>query len=585
MEQTVRFCTAQDGVRIAYATIGTGPPLVKAANWLNHLEYDWQSPVWRHWLMELARSHTLIRYDERGCGLSDWQVDDFSLEAWVSDLETVVEAFGLEKFPLLGISQGGPVAISYATRHPEKVSQLILYGAYAQGWKKRNFSKAETDQHRALNNLIKVGWGHDNPAFRQVFSMLFMPDATAEQLHWFTELERVSTSPENAARFYEAFGVIDVLDLLPKISVPTLVLHVRDDTRVPVEAGRQLAAMIPGARFVLLEGKNHILLENEPAWSRFLSEVRRFLGVKLSDATPRSFIQTYSLGAVQAQAAKLSTLPTFTNVDDLSGQNLAHYQILEKIGDGGMGVVYKARDLRLDRLVALKFLPAHLSLEEEAKQRFLREAQAASALDHPNICTIYDIGQLNSGQYFIAMPCYDGETLKQKIANGPLPLPDILDYSLQAAEGLACAHAAGILHRDIKPANVMVTREGRVKLLDFGLAKTVGADFTKSGFVMGTVAYMSPEQARGEKVDARTDLWSLGVLMYEMLTGERPFKGEHEQVVLFNILNQNPPPVKSLRKDVPQKLAEVVERLLQKEMVKRYQNAGEVVTVLQGTSM
>lgn len=579
MEQEIRFCTAPDGVRIAYASLGNGTPLVKAANWLNHLEYDLQSPVWRHWLVELARDHTLIRYDERGCGLSDWQVEDFSLDAWVRDLETVVDTLGLERFPLVGISQGGPVAIKYATEHPEKVSRLILYGAYSQGWRMRKFSVEETERHRALNTLIKVGWGHDTPAFRQVFSMLFMPDATAEQLHWFTELERVSTSPENAAKFYEAFGVIDVLDLLPKISVPTLVLHARDDMRVPMEAGRELAALIPGARFVLLEGKNHVLLESEPAWPRFLMETRRFLGVKSADSTPTHFSKSFTLpGALSVSGTSAGAIDTPNN---LLGRTVAYYQILEMLGGGGMGVVYKARDQRLERLVALKFLPSRFAADDDAKQRFLREARAASALDHPNICTIYDIGQIESGLLFIAMPCYEGETLKQKISKAPLPVADVLNYALQALDGLNCAHAADIVHRDIKPANIIVTADGRVKLLDFGLAKVAGDDLTKSGTTMGTVAYMSPEQARGETADARTDLWSLGVVMYEMLAGERPFKGEHEQVVLYNILNQNPPPLPSLRKDLPEQVVRIVERLIEKDAVKRYQNAEEAAAALQ----
>ena len=207
-EQEIRFCTASDGVRIAYATIGEGPPLVKAANWLSHLEFDWRSPVWRHWLDELSRDHLFVRYDERGCGLSDRSVEDFSFEAWVRDLESVVDDLALERFTLLGISQGGPVAIAYAALHPERVSRLILYGTYAQGWAKRGLG--ETEECKAILTLMREGWGRDNPAYRQIFTTSFIPDGSEEQIRWFDELMRVSTSGENAARFWTEFGNIDV---------------------------------------------------------------------------------------------------------------------------------------------------------------------------------------------------------------------------------------------------------------------------------------------------------------------------------------------------------------------------------------
>ena len=278
IEQEIRFCTAHDGVNIAYAVMGEGPPLVKAANWLSHLEFDGESPVWRHWLRGLSATHRLIRYDERGCGLSDWDVDDFSLEAWVRDLETVVDSVGVDRFPLLGISQGGAVAITYATRHPERVSHLILYGIYIQGWARRTLPPGMLQEFQAQVTLTRVGWGRDTPAYRQLFTGLFVPGANEEQLRWFNELQRISTSPENAARFQEAFSEIDVHHLLPLLDVPTLVLHARGDARIPFSEGRHAATAIRGARFVPLDSRNHILLEHEPAWAVFLSELRRFLG-------------------------------------------------------------------------------------------------------------------------------------------------------------------------------------------------------------------------------------------------------------------------------------------------------------------
>jgi len=274
--QEIRFCTASDGVQIAYATAGQGRPLVKAANWLNHLEYDWESPVWRHLLQDLTEDHVLVRYDERGNGLSDRDVSDISFEAFVRDLETVVDAVGLERFPLLGISQGCAVSIAYAVRQPERVTHLVLYGGYARGRRKRG-SPEEIEQTEAIYTLMRQGWGQENPAFRQIFTSRFAPGATAEQAQWFNDLQRVTTSPDNAVRIRKVIDEIDVDSLLSAITVPTLVLHCRDDAAVPFEEGRRMAAMIPNAQFVALEGRNHLIFEDEPAWPRFLQELRAFL--------------------------------------------------------------------------------------------------------------------------------------------------------------------------------------------------------------------------------------------------------------------------------------------------------------------
>ena len=274
--QDVHFCTAADGVRIAYAEIGQGPPLVKAGNWLNHLEYDWQSPIWNPLLREISAGHRLIRYDARGNGLSDWEVDDISLDAFVRDLESVVEATGIKRFALLGISQGCAVSIAYAVRHPERVSHLVLYGGFARGRRKRGVPE-NIEQTNALLTLMRQGWGQANPAFRQIFTSLLMPDASTEQRQSFNEMQRVSTSPENAVRIKQTVDDIYVEDLLPHVTAPTLVLHCRDDAMHPFEEGRRLAAGIPGARFVALEGRNHIILENDPGWSRLLDEIRTFL--------------------------------------------------------------------------------------------------------------------------------------------------------------------------------------------------------------------------------------------------------------------------------------------------------------------
>jgi pimeloyl-ACP methyl ester carboxylesterase/DNA-binding winged helix-turn-helix (wHTH) protein len=274
--QEIHFCTTSDGVRIAYAEVGQGPPLVKAANWLNHLEYDWHSPVWSPMFHELAKEHRLIRYDERGNGLSDWDVNDISFDAFILDLETIVGAAGQGQFDLLGISGGCAISICYALRHPERVRRLVLYGGFARGARKRQ-SQQQLEQCDAMLTLMRHGWGQENPAFRQIFTSQFIPGGTAEQAQWFNDLQRMTTSPENAARMMETIANVDVTHLLPQLRVPTLVLHCRNDARVPFEEGRRMAAGIPGAGFVALEGDNHVILETDRSWNRFLEEIRAFL--------------------------------------------------------------------------------------------------------------------------------------------------------------------------------------------------------------------------------------------------------------------------------------------------------------------
>jgi len=274
--QSIGFCQVSDGVRIAYATVGSGPPLVKAANWLNHLELDWQSPIWGRTFQRLAEGRSFIRYDERGNGLSDWDVAEISFESFVRDLETVVDSLSLQRFPLLGLSQGCAVSIAYAVRHPERVSALILIGGYAAGWR-IGATPEEQERRQAVMTLTRLGWGTSNAAYRHIFSQTFMPDGTPEELAWFDEFQRQTTSPDNAVRFQDAFGDIDVRHLLPQVRVPTLVLHARDDQRISLEQGRQLAINIPDARFVLLESRSHIILGHEPAWPVCMEEIDRFL--------------------------------------------------------------------------------------------------------------------------------------------------------------------------------------------------------------------------------------------------------------------------------------------------------------------
>lgn len=274
--QTIRFCTACDGTNLAYATLGSGPPVVMAASWLTHLEYDWQSPASQHYLSILSRDHMLIRYDPRGSGLSDWDVSDISFEAFVSDMATVVDAVGMKSFSVFAMSQAVSVAIAFAARHPERVSKFILCGGYARGRRKRG-SAREIAESDAFITLIEKGWGSDNPAYRQMLTSVFLPGATSKEISYFNELQKVSANATNAARFRRVFDDFDVTGLLDQVSVPTLVLHSRNDAAVPLQESRLLASRIRGARFVALESNNHFLLENEPAWSTFVEEVKAFL--------------------------------------------------------------------------------------------------------------------------------------------------------------------------------------------------------------------------------------------------------------------------------------------------------------------
>jgi serine/threonine-protein kinase len=263
------------------------------------------------------------------------------------------------------------------------------------------------------------------------------------------------------------------------------------------------------------------------------------------------------------------------------GKTISHYRILEKLGEGGMGVVYKAEDTKLKRTVALKFLPPELTRDAEAKARFIQEAQAASALDHPNICTIYEIDETSEGRLFICMAHYEGETLKERVQRGPLDAREAVRIAMQIGQGLAKAHSQGIVHRDIKPANIVITKDGLPKILDFGLAKLAGqTKLTKAGSMLGTVAYMSPEQARGDAVDHRTDIWSLGVVLYEMLIGTCPFRSEYDQALVYSILNEEPASLKSLRADVPIELERAAAKTLRKDPGERFQSMGAFVSTL-----
>ncbi len=269
----------RDGVSIAWASAGSGPTLVKASNWLTHLDHDWDSPVWRHWTRFLAEHFTYVRYDERGCGMSQWDVADVGPGRWIEDLTAVIEAAApTGQVAILGISQGAAAAIQYALAHPDRVSHLIFCGAYAQGVARRGDDSA-AKRYEAILELTRQGWGRDNPVYRQLFTSRFIPGATHEQIQWWNDLCRRTASPEMAARLLEARMHADIVELLPRVTTPTLVLHARRDEVVPFAQGQLLASGIPNARFVELDSANHVLLENEPAWQRFTDELLAFTGI------------------------------------------------------------------------------------------------------------------------------------------------------------------------------------------------------------------------------------------------------------------------------------------------------------------
>ncbi len=558
--------------------------------WLHHLEFDWTSPLWLPYSEELSRSRQLVRYDQRGCGLSDRQVTDVSVDALVDDLEVVVDSLGLDRFNLFGTSYGGVVATIYASRHPERVSRIVLYGAYARGWARRADPREE-QRAQTLIALARQGWGQEDRIYRQMIATIFAPEAAPEHVGLLCDQGRACTSGESVARQLDVFGYVDITGVLPTIQAPTLVLHRHGDTTVPFEEGRRLAAGIPGARLIELPGRNHFPLPGEAAQIQILEEINRFLPgveVPLKHQVASHDSSKAKAPPVEQRSSVASTLAADSPSQWQVGEQRAHYRVVSALGAGGMGVVYRARDTRLERDVAVKVLPSALTTDPAARARLAREAQAASALNHPNICTIYEVGEA-AGHAYIAMEYVEGRSLASSIPSDGLPIENVIRYGEQMADGLAHAHDRNVLHRDLKSANVIVTAEGRAKILDFGLAKRIGAEadaatlsqvspLTQAGAIAGTLHYLPPEVLRGEPADARSDIWSLGVVLYEMASGKLPFQGRTSFEVTSGILRE-PPAVLPAR--VPPGLRAVIQRCLAKEPGQRYQRASEVRAALE----
>jgi pimeloyl-ACP methyl ester carboxylesterase/DNA-binding CsgD family transcriptional regulator len=295
--QQIRFCHSADGVRVAYAKSGSGPALVMTANWLTHLEYQWQSLAWKPWLEALSSRYALLRYDSRGCGLSDWDASEISVERWVNDLEAVVDAAGYKRFPLLGVCQGGPIAIEYAARHPERVSCLVLFGTYARGRMRRGPQEAEVA--RLTFDLMRLGWANETHAFMHSFAMMWQPGGSLEHLRSWCELQRATTSADNAVRLMKVTYEMDVSDSAARVVCPTLVIHPDRDRVVPLEEARRLAALIPGARFMALKSENHMPLEEEPAWQRFVDELQAFVPPERTGAARLSVLSERELQVLE----------------------------------------------------------------------------------------------------------------------------------------------------------------------------------------------------------------------------------------------------------------------------------------------
>jgi pimeloyl-ACP methyl ester carboxylesterase/DNA-binding CsgD family transcriptional regulator len=332
LHQRIHYVRAADGTRLAWAQAGAGPPLVKAANWLTHLEYEWESPVWRHWIQFLSTHFQLIRYDERGCGMSEWRAGPLTIREWNADLELIIASARIDSpITLLGISQGAAACIQYAVLHPERVARMVLYGGYAQGAFRRGNARTER-AYRAMVELARASWEANNPTFRQVFTSRFIPGGTPEQLQWFNELCIKCTVGEVAAELLEARAELDICELLPQVRTPTLVLHARNDEVIPISEGRRLATEIEGAEFVELDSRNHVLLEHEPAWARFQEAVLAFAkGEAMADSFSALSHREREVLALIAQALSNARIAEHLQIGEKTVRNHAS-NLFDKLG-------------------------------------------------------------------------------------------------------------------------------------------------------------------------------------------------------------------------------------------------------------
>lgn len=628
-DQSIRFCKAPDNTKIAYIQTGEGLPILKTGNWLSDLSTDPENFLWKHFFTEFSKNNKLVAFDQRGFGQSARAINDFSLESQTDDIETLVSELNLENFCLIGFSNGAVSAINYAARHPEKVRKLILFGGAASFNSNESFNPFEGKKFQNFLQAVKSNWENEN--FHDKCKSKIFHDLSYEISKNFNQIRKNSCSPEDAFQTLKTFFETDISGTAKKVKCPTLIFHSIDDEIVPFSQSGLLSALIPDSKMILLDSKNHFLLENEPAWNEFLTEAKSFLEernyksvdpfeeteIDLQATIPMEDARWERVGALFAEAMNLPSeerrnvlnqidegavdlrrevealienaenknLKSVSFIARNFAQNeieiyenrvILHYKILQKIGSGGMGVVFRAMDLKLEREVALKFLPRRYNSNPAMKERFKREARAAAALDHPNIGGVFEVGETGDGRLYIAMPFYKGKTLKEKIFEKSITVRNAVEFTAQIADGLDHAHRKGIVHRDIKPENIMICEDGGLKILDFGIAKIADAEATQKGILLGTISYMSPEQAAGETVDPRTDLWSLGLVLYEMLTGRQPFKDDEISTMISTILLREPTPVSQITENIPPELEKIVVKSLKKNKSERYKTAREL---------
>lgn len=625
-KEPIRFCNSTDNTKIAFIETGEGLPVLKTGNWLNDLSTDFENFVWKHFFAEFSKTNKIIAFDQRGCGLSGRNVADFSFEAQTSDIETIFSALDLEKICLFGFSNGASAAINFAARNPEKVSRLILFGGAVAFGENETFHQIQNQKIQNFLQTIRTKW--EKESFYDDCDLKIFADLSDAYVRGFASLRKNCCSAETNYRILKTFFETDITEAAKNIKCPTLIFHSMDDEIVPFSQSGLLAALIPDSKLILLESKNHFLLENEPAWREFVAESKSFLTeretfktvdfemteIDLQATIPMEEARWEKVGALFSEAMNLPSEKRFevlnkidedaidlrrevealiknaekkhSKISNFASQNFGHneaemyenrvvqhYEILEKLGSGGMGIVFRAMDLKLEREVALKFLPRGYNSNLAMKQRFTREARAAAALDHPNIGGVFETGETEDGRLYIAMPFYSGKTLKTKISEKSITIKNAVEYAARIADGLAHAHHKGIIHRDIKPENIMICENGGLKILDFGVAKIADSDATQKGILLGTISYMSPEQAAGETIDPRTDLWSLGLVLYEMLTGRQPFKSDEISSMISSILLREPTPVAQITENIPPELEKIVSGALKKSKSERYQTA------------
>lgn len=554
---SVRYCTTKDGIRIAYATIGSGPARVWIPGWVRHLALDWDDPEFRADLEYWATHNTMVRYDKRGTGLSERKMDDYSIDARLLDLEAVVDDLKLKTFVLTGVSEGGPVAIAYAARHPERVSQLILMGTFASG-----AAEGRGEAIEAIANLVEAEWGLGSRAVANVL----LPSADADEARRFGKYQRESASGRDAASMIRALSDIDVSSELSNISAPTLVIHGRKDPVIPYALGCALASNIAGAQLFTFEGGH-----GDPGGHTIRNAIAEFLGLEPSaedpvGANPPPTIKTPSELTIVVRPAESNTFGS------------GRYSVVHPLGEGGQKVVYLVHDNVLDRECALSMIRSAL-LDPEDIERLKREAQAMARLgSHSHIVTVFDFGDEDGTPYLVCEYVPGGDLRRElNSAAGPLPVARALAIASELAEALAAAHARGVIHRDLKPANIWLGHDGRAKLGDFGLAFSIDRSrMTMPGTVMGTAAYLSPEQALGEPVTERSDLYALGCVLYEMVCGRPPFVDTNATAVIAQHLNAQPVAPSTHNAELSATLNDLILRLLAKSPLERPQSAAAV---------